>query len=324
MPRQIMRTTGKTIVTAHSDIDNNHYAIESKTRVKPLSKVIQRNKKLNSPILIAGFPGPGLVGSISTSYIIDKLNMYQIACVESEHIAPGVIYVGGKLRHPFRLYSNKEGNVCVLVCEAPIMIQGMYSVLNTVMKWGLDNRVKEVMVLDGIAVEGLPDSKRTPMILSSDGKSADAANLLHDDSNNNTTDNNINPADKNRQEPADGAPFYANTAFIGGIAGGLLSACLSNGIACKALLVLASSGIPDPEGAAILLESVAKTTNDETLRIDTQKLREQGANVKRRMEEIMRSIREQQQQQQQYQQQQQQQQQQTQGQTHVGQDIMYG
>src|ERR1044071_5823440 len=178
-----MRATGKTIATAHSDIDN-HYAIESKTRVKPLSKVIQRNKKLNSPILIAGFPGPGLVGSISTSYIIDKLNMYQIAS--------GVIYVGGKLRHPFRLYSNKEGNVCVLVCEAPIMIQGMYSVLNTVMKWGLDNRVKEVMVLDGIAVEGLPDSKRTPMILSSDGKSADAANLLHDDSNNNTTDNNIN------------------------------------------------------------------------------------------------------------------------------------
>jgi uncharacterized protein len=318
-----MRTTGKTIATAHRDIDN-HYAIESKTRVKPLSKVIQRNKKLNSPILIAGFPGPGLVGSISTSYIIDKLNMYQIACVESEHIAPGVIYVGGKLRHPFRLYSNKEGNVCVLVCEAPIMIQGMYSVLNTVMKWGLDNRVKEVMVLDGIAVEGLPDSKRTPMILSSDGKSADAANLLHDDNNNNTDNYNINLTDKNRRESPDGAPFYANTAFIGGIAGGLLSACLSNGIACKALLVLASSGIPDPEGAAILLESVAKTTNDETLKIDTQQLREQGANVKRRMEEIMRSIREQQQQQQQYQQQQQQQQQQAQGQSHIRQDIMYG
>ena len=308
-----MRTTGKTVATAHRDIGND-YTTVTKTRVKPLSKVIQRSKKLNSPILIAGFPGPGLVGSISTSYIIDKLNMYQIACVESEHIAPGVIYVGGKLRHPFRLYSNTEGNVCVLVCEAPIMIQGMYSVLNTVMKWGLDNRVKEVMVLDGIAVEGLLDSKRTPMILSSDGKSADAANLLHDDNNN----DNINLTDKNPRESSDGAPFYANTAFIGGIAGGLLSACLSNGIACKALLVLASSGIPDPEGAAILLESVAKTTNDQILKIDTQQLREQGANVKRRMEEIMRSIREQQQQQQ-YQQQQQ-----AQGQTHIRQDIMYG
>ena len=314
MARQITRIAGKTIATAHRDIDNDRI-LESKTRVKPLSKVIQRNKKLDAPILIAGFPGPGLVGSISTSYIIDKLDMYQIACVESEHIAPGVIYVGGKLRHPFRLYSNNEGNVCVLVCEAPIMIQGMYSVLNTVMKWGLDNRVKEVMVLDGIAVEGLPDSKRTPMILSSDGKSADAANLLHDDGT-------INIANKNQQEGADTGPFYANTAFIGGIAGGLLSACLSNGIACKALLVLASSGIPDPEGAAILLESVAKTTNDQILKIDTQQLRQQGANVKRRMEEIMRSIREQQAQQ--YQQQQQQQQQQSQGETHVRQGIMYG
>jgi len=313
LARQITRLAGKSIATAHRDIDNERI-FESKTRVKPLSKVIQRNKKLNSPILIAGFPGPGLVGSISTSYIIDKLEMYQIACVESEHIAPGVIYVGGKLRHPFRLYSNKEGNVCVLVCEAPIMIQGMYSVLNTVMKWGLDNRVKEVMVLDGIAVEGLPDSKRTPMILSSDGKSADAANLLRDDGS-------INIANKSQQEAADSGPFYANTAFIGGIAGGLLSACLSNGIACKALLVLASSGIPDPEGAAILLESVANTTNDEILKIDTKQLREQGAKVKRRMEEIMRSIREQQAQQ--YQQQEQQQQQ-AQGNTHVRQGIMYG
>src|ERR671930_1305068 len=195
-----MRSTGKTIATAHRDIDNG-YPVESKTRVKPLSRVAYGNKKLNSPTLIAGFPGAGLVGSISTSYIIDKLNMYQIACVESEHIAPGVIYVGGKLRHPFRLYSNIEGSVCVLVCEAPIMIQGMYSVLNTVMKWGLDNRVREVMVLDGIAVEGLPDSKRTPMILSSDGKSADAANLLHDDDDNNNTDkDNI----KNQPESADG------------------------------------------------------------------------------------------------------------------------
>ena len=316
MPRQITRSTGKTIVRAHRDIDND-YPIESKTRVKPLSRVVHGNKKLNSPILIAGFPGPGLVGSISTSYIIDKLNMYQIACVESEHIAPGVIYVGGKLRHPFRLYSNREGNVCVLVCEAPIMIQGMYSVLNTVMRWGLDNKVKEVIVLDGIAVEGIPDSKRTPMILSSDGKSADAANLLHDD-NNDTHNDSINLTGKNQREPSNGAPFYANTAFIGGIAGGLLSACLSSGIACKALLVLASSGIPDPEGAAILLESVAQNTKDVNLKMDTKQLREQGANVKRRMEEIMQSIREQQKRQQ-YQQQDQ-----AQGQTHVRQDIMYG
>src|ERR671938_1026453 len=170
----------KQIVT-HIDIDNG--ISEGKTRVKPLAKVVQRKKKLNSPTLIAGFPGAGLVGSISTSYIINKLHMNQIACVESEFIVPGVIYAEGKLRHPFRLYSNERGDVCVLVCEAPIIIQGMYSVLDTVMKWALSNNVKEVIVLDGIAIEGLPDAKRTPIILSSDGRKADAANLIHDDNN---------------------------------------------------------------------------------------------------------------------------------------------
>ena len=149
--------------------DKDKSVTEGKTTVRPLAKVIQNKKKLDSPILIAGFPGPGLVGSISTSYIINRLHMEQIACVESEFIVPGVIYAEGKLRHPFRLYSNEEGSVCVLVCEAPIMIEGMHSVLDTVTKWALNNKVKQVTVLDGIAVESIPNSNRTPMIMSSCG-----------------------------------------------------------------------------------------------------------------------------------------------------------
>lgn len=289
---RIMRRTEEKASDTHLDIDNG--TINGKTRVKPLAKVVQRKKKLNSPILIAGFPGAGLVGSISTSYIINKLHMNQMACVESEFIVPGVIYAEGKLRHPFRLYSNEEGDVCVLVCEAPIMVHGMYSVLDTVVKWALNNKVKEVIVLDGIAVEGLPDSKRMPIILSSDGKAADAANLIHDDNNNNNDVTN-----KEEKEDDDGSSIYPTTAFIGGIAGGILSSCLSNGIASKALLIFAARGMPDPEGSAILIESLSKITNNESLKIDTQQLRKQGASLKTRMEKIIQSFAEQQQGQQQ-------------------------
>ena len=286
---RIMRKKEKAIAT-HLDIDNG--ITKGKTRIKPLAKVVQGKKKLNSPILIAGFPGPGLVGSISTSYIINKLHMNQIACVESEFIVPGVIYTEGKLRHPFRLYSNKEGDICVLVCEAPIMVEGMYSVLDTFVKWALNNKVNEVMVLDGIAVEGLPDSKRMPIILSSDGREADAANLIHDD------DNNISDVtNKEEEEKKDdnSHSIYPSTAFIGGIAGGILSSCLSNGIASKALLISAARRIPDPEGAAIIIESLSKITNNESLKIDTQQLREQGASLKMRMEKIIQSYVDQQQ-----------------------------
>jgi uncharacterized protein len=287
--RKIMRKREKAIAT-HLDIDNG--ITRGKTRIKPLAKVVQGKKKLNSPILIAGFPGAGLVGSISTSYIINKLHMNQIACVESEFIVPGVIYTEGKLRHPFRLYSNKEGDICVLVCEAPIMVEGMYSVLDTFVKWALNNKVNEVMVLDGIAVEGLPDSKRMPIILSSDGREADAANLIDDDDNNNSDVTNKEEEEKKDDKSHS---IYPSTAFIGGIAGGILSSCLSNGIASKALLISAARRIPDPEGAAIIIESLSKITNNESLKIDTQQLREQGASLKMRMEKIMQSFVEQQQ-----------------------------
>jgi uncharacterized protein len=288
---RIMRKREKAIAT-HLDIDNG--ITKGKTRIKPLAKVVQGKKKLNSPILIAGFPGAGLVGSISTSYIINKLHMNQIACVESEFIVPGVIYTEGKLRHPFRLYSNKEGDICVLVCEAPIMVEGMYSVLDTFVKWALNNKVNEVMVLDGIAVEGLPDSKRMPIILSSDGREADAANLIDDDDNNNNSDV-TNKEEEEEKKDDKSHSIYPSTAFIGGIAGGILSSCLSNGIASKALLISAARRIPDPEGAAIIIESLSKITNNESLKIDTQQLREQGASLKMRMEKIMQSFVEQQQ-----------------------------
>src|SRR5919112_522019 len=227
----IMSSTSPTIIRTMSDLNN-----------------LQKNKS----ILIAGFPGPGLVGSISTSYIIDKLNMHQIACVESEYISPGVIYVDGKLRHPFRLYSNKEGNVCVLVCEAPIIINGIHSVLNTVMDWAIKNAIQEVLVLDGISVQGIPRPDRQPIILGSTEMDENIANNIHNNNNKNEKDvslydkNHDLASNLNRNAIGDSSKKY--TTFIGGIAGGSLSACLSYQIPCAAILVPSSSGIPDPEG----------------------------------------------------------------------------
>ena len=56
------------------------YGSTSTTIIRAMADL--NNLQKNKTILIAGFPGPGLVGSISTSYIIDKLNMHQIACAQ--------------------------------------------------------------------------------------------------------------------------------------------------------------------------------------------------------------------------------------------------
>jgi uncharacterized protein len=64
--------------------------------------------KLNNPIIFLGFAGPGLVGGIAVSHIIDKLELKQIAHMRSKYIPPAVVFFNGDLRHPFRIYSNAQ------------------------------------------------------------------------------------------------------------------------------------------------------------------------------------------------------------------------
>ena len=285
--------------TAYSGDDNTS---GTPTSTKIITIADLNNLKKDKTILIAGFPGPGLVGSISTSYIIDKLEMYQIAFVESHYISPGVIFIDGKLRHPFRLYANKQGNVCVLVCEAPIMMDGTHFVLDAVMDWAIKNSIEEVMVLDGIPVQGIPDSDRKTVILASENmeKPTNKEIKVTDDEvikekggeTEFASDEGANPQSNfNRSAIEDSTKKY--TTFIGGSAGGLLSACLSNQIPCAAILIPSSSGIPDPEGASLLIESFNNFINDNNLKIETSQLREQGQKLKKQLEQIIKAEQEQ-------------------------------
>jgi uncharacterized protein len=238
---------------------------------------VERNQKikLNDAILIAGFPGPGIVGAMSASYIIEQQKMHQIAYVDSDFITPGVMYIGGRLRHPFRIYANNEGTACVLVCDAPVILSGIRPLLSAVVRWAKDNDVREIMVLEGIATPNLPETARKPLVMSSDGRSDDHGYLSH------------------IKGKAEAAP----PAFIAGISGGLLAACLSNGIPCTSLLVPSTAGIPDPEGAAILIEKANELANN-PFKIDVRELRTEAAELKRQMQELINSVRRQQDQQQ--------------------------
>ncbi|HEU5462246.1 MAG TPA: PAC2 family protein [Nitrososphaeraceae archaeon] len=243
--------------------------------------------KLNNPLLIAGFPGPGLVGSISINYVIKKLEMQQIFCFESEFIVPGVIFMDGKLHHPFRVYSNSEGTICAVVCEAPIMINGLHSVLDALATWAEDIGINDVFVIDGMSIGRVSDtdvnsqvishSKRNPIILSSDeGK------IINSD--NNKKDLNIESL------------IEGSTTFIGGIAGGLLSSCLSHNISCSVIFIPTQSGIPDPDGAALTIELLQNTISSNNFRIDTTELKKQGEEMKHKLSNLIKSIKQQQEQ----------------------------
>jgi uncharacterized protein len=249
-----------------------------KTTIKLIS--VNKTIRLNDAIMVAGFPGPGLVGSMSVSYIIEQAKMHQIGYIDSDFIVPGVIYIGGKLRHPFRIYANDEGTACVLVCDAPVILSGIRSVLNAVVIWAKNNGVREIMVLEGMAAPGVPEGSRRPWVLSNDGQLDDHSYLS-----------------RIKDSKVEASP----PAFISGVSGGLLAACLSNTIPCTALLIPSITGIPDPEGAAILIERTNELANN-PFRIDVHQLRTEAEALKRHLQELINSVKRQQQDQQQTQQ----------------------
>jgi uncharacterized protein len=207
--------------------------------------------------------------------------MHQIICFESEFIVPGVIFMDGKLRHPFRIYSNIEGTICALICEAPIMIHGMHSVVDALAKWAEDIGVSEVFVIEGMAIQRVSNtdinaqhilnSQRNPIILSSDNDK-----LIHSNNRKKNLNNH--------------SLIEGSTTFIGGISGGLLSSCLSHNISCSVVYIPTQVGIPDPEGAAITIELLEKTIGNDNFKIDTTELRKEGQFIKDQLSNLIRSI----------------------------------
>ncbi|MEM4188236.1 MAG: proteasome assembly chaperone family protein [Candidatus Hadarchaeum sp.] len=210
---------------------------------------------LKNPLIIAGFVGAGLVGSIAVDQIITQLKMEEVAYIKSKHLPPVAIFVGEKLRHPFRIHASKKDNLCVVICEIPLKEEGLYSISSALLDWAEKQGTKEILVLEGIPVPGLP-TDRQPFCVTELGRCE------------HFKDRGINLLRK---------------GIIYGIAGAILSECLTRKIEGTAILTPAMATIPDPEGAAVLIEALNRTHG---LKIDTADLIAGANEIREKLREI--------------------------------------
>ena len=196
--------------------------------------------KLNNPIILAGFVGAGLVGPLSASHIIEKLNMKEIGFMRSKHLPPSTVFIRGRLRHPFRFYSNPEGTICVIICEITLRMEGLYSIVGAILDWAKEQGSNEIIILDGVASEEHDDKAYC-------AAEEDLCRVM---------------ADKNISLIPQG--------FITGIPGGILNECLIREIQGLTLLVKANKDNPDPVAAATLVEAINRLYE---MKIDTKDLR---------------------------------------------------
>jgi uncharacterized protein len=211
--------------------------------------------KFHTPLVLLGFVGPGLAGGIAVSHIAEELQMRNIAHIRSRYLPPAVVFLNGLLRHPFRIYSDDHGKLCIIVCELPLRSDGLYSIASVLLDWIEAKDVRELVILDGIPTTTPPQIRETFFAAEPEKIQAFTQKGLR-----------IVPA-----------------GVIQGLAGCILNECLTRKIDGAVFLTPATSLIPDPEAAATLIDTLNTVYN---LKITTQDLRAEAENLKTQLKEI--------------------------------------
>jgi uncharacterized protein len=185
-----------------------------------------KQRELKSPIIFAGFVGAGLVGPVAINHIITELEMEEIAVMRSKYLPPSTVFMRGRLRHPFRFYANKEGTVCTIICEITLRMDGLYTLVASILDWAAQKGSKEIVILDGVA------------------------STEHDDKAYCAAEEDLvrTMADKDISMIPQG--------FITGIPGGILNECLVREIQGLTLLAKADKEAPDSSAAKTLIEAL--------------------------------------------------------------------
>jgi uncharacterized protein len=213
------------------------------------------NISFNKPIIICGFVGPGLVGLTAGGYIIDHLQLHEVAHVRSRFIPPSVIFIGGRIRNPFRIYKDASGKLAVVICEVPVFPSGLYDISSALLRWFQRFDPTEVVALDGIPIDILPETRPTFYV-----------------------------ADANRQGQLKSLGFVpAEATLIGGTAGSILSECLARKIPCVSLLAPVSITLLDPGAPLTLVRALNSLYK---LNIATKELEEDVAAIHEELNEI--------------------------------------
>ena len=113
---------------------------------------IELTKKPKSPLIIQGFPGFGLVGTIATEYLINHLDTEIIGKFWFEEMPAAVAIHKGKLIPPIEVHYNKKNNLIIVhALSAPTGIEWKMSEL--IIELAEELKSKEIISLEGIGAE---------------------------------------------------------------------------------------------------------------------------------------------------------------------------
>ncbi|MEM3399976.1 MAG: proteasome assembly chaperone family protein [Candidatus Micrarchaeia archaeon] len=214
-----------------------------------------KKPRIEGATLIEGFPGIGLVGTIATSYLVEKISMEQIGYIYSEEF-PAISAIHNHIPlHPARIYECDKLKFYVLFSEFIVPMSQIYPLAREILKWALTNKVKQIISLGGIVMKGEQDEvygiSSTPEV--------------------------------RKMLEKHGVKSIKEGATTG-VSGVLLAECATRGFPAFSLLAESRPEYLDPRAAAMVLDILKRMLDFE---IDTSELVHESEAIEAKLKELL-------------------------------------
>lgn len=111
---------------------------------------VKLNQKPKNPVIVQGFPGFGLIGTIATEFLIEQLKAVPIGKVKVTEMPAMVALHEGKVVQPFGIYYDKKTNIIVIHVVTPI--KGIeWQLSDAIIKLARDLGAKDLISLEGVS-----------------------------------------------------------------------------------------------------------------------------------------------------------------------------
>ncbi|QLH08278.1 proteasome assembly chaperone family protein [Candidatus Nitrosotenuis sp. DW1] len=105
-------------------------------------------KSSNNATLVLGFPGNGLIGTFTLSYMIQHLKMEIVGEINHPDLPPTVFVENGEVIGPIRIH--KKDNLYAIISEIPIYSEISYDFTEAILAFCTKNKINKVIVPSGV------------------------------------------------------------------------------------------------------------------------------------------------------------------------------
>jgi len=115
------------------------------------TEIIVDKIDVENPIIVASFPGIGLVGTIATAHFIMELNLESVGIVELKMLPPIATLMDGVIMPPIRIYQSVEHNFVLIHSDVPIIPDIAYDISYRIVDWAREIGAKKIFSIAGVA-----------------------------------------------------------------------------------------------------------------------------------------------------------------------------